>query len=145
MTASSWANLITVVHFLMVAWAVLALPITMIGLARHARFARGFWFRTIHLVFILFVVGETVLGVECPLTTWERDLRAIDGRDLHEVDDQPWLAQAAHNAFLFRGKTIADMLPYYLMFGSVLVLVFIFAPPRKPSWPRWPKAKSVEE
>jgi p-aminobenzoyl-glutamate transporter AbgT len=139
MTASSWANLITVVHFLMVAWAVIALPVTLIGLATRAKFARGFWFRTTHLLFILFVVGETVLGVECPLTTWERDLRAIDGRELHEVDDEPWLARASHNAFLFRGKTIADMLPYYLVFGIALVLVFIVAPPRGPDWPSWPR------
>lgn len=138
MTASAWANIVTTIHFLMVAWAVLALPATIIGLAAGAPFARNFWFRSSHLLFILFVVGETVLGVECPLTTWERDLRALDGLDLHEVDNEPWIAQAAHNAFLFRGKTIADMLPYYVAFGLALVTVFVAAPPR------WPWKRHVE-
>jgi len=135
MSASAWANIVTILHFLMVAWAVLALPATLLGLAIGAPFARGFWFRTIHLLFILFVLGETVLGVECPLTTWERDLRAMDGKELHEVEDEPWAARAAHNAFLFRGKTIADMLPYYAAFGIALVGVFAAAPPR------WPGAR----
>ena len=138
MTASTWANIVTTIHFLMVAWAVFALPATIIGLAAKAPFARNFWFRASHLLFILFVVGEKVLGVECPLTTWERDLRALDGLDLHEVDNEPWIAQAAHNAFLFRGKTIADMLPYYLAFGLALVTVFVAAPPR------WPWKRPVE-
>lgn len=138
MTPSSWANIVTVIHFLMVAWAVLALPVTIAGLAFRAPFARNFWFRTTHLLFILFVVGETVLGVECPLTTWERELRALDGLDLHDVENEPWPARAAHNAFLFRGKTIADMLPYYVAFGLAMVAVFVAAPPRWPGKPAPP-------
>lgn len=133
MGPTDWANLLTVFHFLIVAVAVVALPVFVVGLLLRRPWARNFWLRLAHLLFIAFVVGETAIGVECPLTTWERELREADGASLHEVDNQPCLARFAHRTTFMDNKTIEDMLPYYVAFGLLVVLSWLLAPPR---WPR---------
>jgi len=133
MEPTDWANLLSVGHFLIVAVAVVAVPIIVTGLLLRQDWARNFWFRLVHLLFIAFVVGETTIGVECPLTIWERDLRLQGGaRDLHDVDGQPCLARFAHRMTFLDNKTIEDMLPYYIAFAVLVVLTWVLAPPR---WP----------
>lgn len=135
MRPTDWANIITVFHFLIVAVAVGAVPVFAVGLLTGCGWARNFWLRLMHLLFIAFVVGETAIGQECPLTTWEREYRWADGADLHEVDKEPCLARLAHNiTFLqFIGSmTIEEMLPYYVTFGLIVLLLWLLGPPR---WP----------
>jgi len=116
-----------------VAVAVVALPIFVVGLFLRRPWARNFWLRLAHLLFIGFVVGETAIGGECPFTTWERQLREADGASLHEVDAQPCLARFAHRTTFMDNKTIEDMLPYYVAFGLLVVLSWLLGPPK---WPR---------
>ena len=135
MGATDWANLLTVFHFLIVAVAVLAVPVIVVGLLLGQGWARNFWLRLGHLLFIGFVVGETAIGVECPLTTWERELRWADGADLHELGKEPCLARFAHNVTFLQfigSMTIEEMLPYYVGFGLLVLLTRVLGPPR---WP----------
>lgn len=71
------ADLILVLHFSFVLFIVggLALIWTRAGLGW--RWVRNLWFRVAHLAAILFVAGEALAGVRCPLTVWEDALRGI--------------------------------------------------------------------
>jgi len=71
------ADIILGVHFAFVLFIVggLALIWTGAGLGWH--WVRNLWFRVAHLAAILFVAGEALAGVWCPLTVWEDALRGI--------------------------------------------------------------------
>ena len=65
------ADAILVVHFLIVLFIVGGLIAVWVGAALGWRWARNPWFRYAHLGAIVFVAGEALLGIACPLTLWE--------------------------------------------------------------------------
>lgn len=69
------ADFVLAVHFLFVLFVVAGLVLIWIGAARGWRWVRNFWFRAAHLAAIVFVAGEAITGVTCPLTLWEDALR----------------------------------------------------------------------
>jgi hypothetical protein len=69
------ADLILVVHFLIVAFIVGGLILVWIGVPLGWRWVRNPWFRYAHLLAIGYVAAEALLGVMCPLTVWEDMLR----------------------------------------------------------------------
>ena len=69
------ADVLLVVHFLIVAFIVGGLLLVWVGAALGWRWVRNPWFRYLHLGAIAFVGVEAVLGVMCPLTVWEDMLR----------------------------------------------------------------------
>lgn len=73
------ADVVLLLHVLFVAFVVLGLLLVLIGGWRHWRWVRNPWFRITHLAAIVFVVGQTWLGMTCPLTTLEMALRAHAG------------------------------------------------------------------
>jgi hypothetical protein len=69
------ADLILVVHFAFVLFVVGGLALVWIGAAAGWQWIRNLWFRIAHLAAIVFVAGEALTGVWCPLTVWEDALR----------------------------------------------------------------------
>ena len=69
------ADVLLVVHFLIVAFIVGGLLLVWVGAVLGWRWVRNPWFRYAHLGAIAFVAAEAVLGVMCPLTVWEDMLR----------------------------------------------------------------------
>ena len=69
------ADVILIVHFLIAAFIVLGLLAVWVGAALGWGWVRNPWFRWLHLGAIVFVAGEAVLGIACPLTIWEDMLR----------------------------------------------------------------------
>jgi hypothetical protein len=69
------ADLILVVHFAFVLFIVGGLALIWTGAGLGWRWVRNFWLRVAHLAAILFVAGEALAGVWCPLTVWEDALR----------------------------------------------------------------------
>ena len=125
------ADIIVVIHFAYVAFVVVGLGAILLGYFRRWRWVRNFWFRAVHLTMIAIVVGESLCGAYCPLTTWEENLRAAGGESL-----QPggFIARWASD-LLFVDLTITELTVYYVAFGAAVLLTFIIAPPR---WP-WKK------
>jgi uncharacterized protein DUF2784 len=68
------ADLVLFVHFLFVLFVVGGLAAIVAG-ARHWGWVRNRAFRLAHLAAIVFVAGESLLGIACPLTLWEDALR----------------------------------------------------------------------
>ena len=66
-------------HVLFVAFVVGGLLLVLVGGWLRWRWVRDPWFRTGHLLAIVFVVGQTWLGQVCPLTTLEIWLRQRGG------------------------------------------------------------------
>ena len=69
------ADGLLVVHFAIAGFIVGGLILVWIGAALGWRWVRNPWFRYLHLAAILFVAGEALIGMACPLTVWEDLLR----------------------------------------------------------------------
>jgi len=69
------ADVVLIVHFVFVAFVVGGLALVWIGAAMSWQWVRNFWFRAAHLAAIVFVAGEALAGIWCPLTVWEAALR----------------------------------------------------------------------
>ena len=69
------ADIVLIVHFLFVAFVAGGLALVWIGAVAGWRWVRNFWFRVAHLAAIVFVAGEALAGIWCPLTVWEAALR----------------------------------------------------------------------
>jgi hypothetical protein len=69
------ADVLLVVHFLIVVFIVGGLVAVWIGAAAGWRCVRNPWFRYLHLGAIAFVAAEALFGMMCPLTVWEDMLR----------------------------------------------------------------------
>jgi len=69
------ADAILVVHFGIVLFIVGGLIAVWIGAALGWPWVRNPWFRYAHLGAIVFVAGEALIGMACPLTVWEDALR----------------------------------------------------------------------
>ena len=70
------ADLVVVAHAAYVSFVVLGLVAILAGVAFGWKWVRNPWFRWIHISMIGIVVAEALAGIPCPLTVWERQLRA---------------------------------------------------------------------
>ncbi len=126
------ADVVVAIHLALVGFIVIGMAAILLGIVLKWRWVRNFWFRIIHLAMIATVVEKTILGVSCPLTDWEDQLRerageTVRGGDIYRPD-------AARDLVL--GCIAVDtMTIVYYLFGLAILLVFIFAPPRWP-WKR---------
>ena len=75
------ADVILVVHFLIVILVVGGLLAVWAGAALGWAWVRNPWFRYLHLGAIAFVAAEALLGIACPLTVWEDALRGGAGTE----------------------------------------------------------------
>jgi len=102
------ADIIVVVHFLIVLFIVAGVPLVYLGGALRWVWVRSRPWRVLHLGAIMFVAAESLLGIACPLTAWEdalRGQRSAGGfieRWIHRVmfyDAPSWVFTAAYVAF----------------------------------------------
>jgi Protein of Unknown function (DUF2784) len=102
------ADAIVDVHFLIVLFVLAGVPLVYLGVALHWAWVRRWHWHALHLGAILFIAAESLLGIACPLTVWEYDLRAehsthgfierwVDG--ILFYDAPPWVFTVAYVAF----------------------------------------------
>ena len=121
--SSALADAILVLHAAFVLFVVGGLVATWIGLALDRPFARNPWFRGTHLAAIAFVVLESLLGMMCPLTTWEDALR---GRDTEAGFIERWV-----HAALFWSWPAWVFTALYVAFGALVAATWWRFPPRR--------------
>jgi polyferredoxin len=121
--SSALADAILLVHAAFVLFVVGGLVATWIGLALHQPFALDPWFRNLHLAAIAFVVGESLLGMMCPLTAWEYALRG----------EQPGLGFIERwvHALLFWSWPAWVFTTIYIAFGLLVAATWWRFPPRR--------------
>ena len=117
------ADLILVVHFCFVLFVVGGLLLIWLGAVQGLRWVRNFWFRIAHLAAILFVAGESVAGLICPLTAWEDALR---GGAVHSSFIQRWIGRLLYYDF-----PEWVFIAAYLLFALAVVITFIRVRPER--------------
>lgn len=128
------ADAILLLHFAFVLFVVGGLALICAGAALRWSWVRARTFRSLHLGAILLVVGESLVGVACPLTIWEDALRR---------------AGPQHASFV--GRWVARLLYYdfpewvfataYLVFALAVAIAWRLVPPH-PAGPDRPAAAS---
>lgn len=111
-TAGTLADLILLLHAVIVAFVVLGLPLIALGGWLGWRWIRVRWLRLLHLATIAFVATQAWLGETCPLTLWEQQLRLHAGQQAYDgsfiehwlarlifFDAPPWLFVIAYTLF----------------------------------------------
>lgn len=153
------ANVIIFLHVLFVGIVVLSVPAILLGWWRKWTWVRNFWFRLIHLLMITIVVVETVFGVPCPLSVWERDLRLAGGQLEYERNEDgtnretqngnwilkgnteyenDFVARLLNRIIFYEGVPTAVLEVSYYCFGVMILLTLFLVPPR------WPWKSSSE-
>ena len=131
MSARFWyllsADVVLVVHFAFVLFVVLGLAAIWIGWFCKWKAVRNVRFRVAHLACMGVVVLESVFGVVCPLTTWEKDLRFAAGSEVYE---ETFMQHWVHKAMFFELPPAVFTVIYVVFFlGIVLSLIVV-----KPDW-----------
>lgn len=121
------ADLIVAVHFLYVMFAVGGQVIIMVGWVCRWQFIKQSTFRISHLIAVAFVALEAVMGIICPLTEWEYNLRQVAGQSVNR--DLSFIARLVHTIIFY------DFPPWiftfiHVSFGVLVILTFIFIPPK---------------
>jgi hypothetical protein len=124
------ADVILVVHSAIVAFCVGGELAILAGAVFKWKWIRNLPFRIAHLAMVLYVALEAILGISCPLTVWEYDLRAAAGQA--DLQNLSFVAQIIRKIIFY------DFPPWvftalYTGFGLLILLTFIFIRPgRKP-------------
>lgn len=119
------ADLIVIVHFAYVLGVILGLVAILLGGLLKWEWVRNRWFRGIHLAMILVVVFQAWLGVMCPLTVWEQQLRKQAGQQTYQGD---FIANWAHDTLFFEAEPWVFTLCYTLFGGLVVASLFLVRP-----------------
>jgi len=118
------ADVVVAIHALYVIFVVFGLVAILIGYARGWRWVRNLNFRILHLVAILFVCAESIIGIVCPLTTLENALRLGAGQNGYGSDFiSYWLDRLIFYDFPPRVFTVV-----YLAFGFVVLSTLWLVP-----------------
>jgi uncharacterized protein DUF2784 len=116
------ADIVLVIHFLFVLFVVGSLPLIWIGQWMRLSFVRNRRFRLAHIAAILFVVGESFVGMVCPLTLLEDRLR---GGESGGNFIQRWL-----HRILFYDVPEWILTTVYVLFAVLVIITFRLLPPR---------------
>ena len=128
------ADAIGAVHALYVSFVVLGELTILLGMIRRWRWIGNFRFRAVHTLMIGLVVAESLLGIVCPLTTWENQLRLAAGQP---VEGQSFLGRWVDRLLFIEAPGWAFTVAY-CCFGLLVAATLVFAPVR------WPRGKDKE-
>jgi polyferredoxin len=117
------ADAILVIHFGYVLFVVAGFAAIWLGAALGWRGVRNFWFRALHLVAIVFVAAEALLGMACPLTVWEDALRGT-------ATDRGFIERWLHAAMFFDWPHWVFTL-VYVAFALAVAVTFWLVPPAR--------------
>lgn len=128
MNYSLLADITLLVHFAIVLFVVGGLLLIVLGNVMSWLWVNTTWFRALHLLAILIVVAESLLGIECPLTTLENWLRIQAGQGVYQGSFiQFWVHQVMF--YSAPGWVFATV---YAAFAALVVA----------AWWRWPPRRS---
>lgn len=122
------ADLVLVVHVAFIAFVIFGLILTWIGWLRRWGWVRNLWFRLAHLAAIGVVAAQALLGIICPLTIWEDELRLLAGGEGRYAGSfiQHWL----HQLIFFEAEGYVFTIAYVTFFLAVLLSYWVI-PPRR--------------
>jgi hypothetical protein len=128
------ADLVVTVHLGLVIATLLLLSLLPVGAIFGWRWTRNFWLRLAQLLVIEVVAGQALVGLECPLTTLERNLRGGTGQ-LRKLDDASAVGRVSNRVLYFPVSIDAPRWSVtlgYATFGGLVLLAWLLLPPRLP-------------
>jgi hypothetical protein len=120
------ADIILVIHALVVLFNVGGLVAIWIGAALQWRWIRNLWFRAIHLGAIGFVAAGSLIGAACPLTVLEDALRRAGPAQGGFIER--WVARLLYYDLPAPVFTVA-----YLLFALIVLITFVLVRPERGS------------
>jgi hypothetical protein len=121
------ADFISLIHFLYVVFVVGGQVSVLLGAALGWGWVRNPAFRIIHLAAVGLVAAEALVGMFCPLTIWEYDLRTLAGQSTER--------NLSFIARLMRMVIYYDFPAWvftvmHISFGLLVIATFVLVPPR---------------
>jgi hypothetical protein len=123
---SLFADLLVVIHFLYVLFAVGGQIFILLGAICKWHTIRNALFRFSHLAAVGLVAIEAATGVECPLTVWEYDLRQLAGQVVEQ--NLSFIARLVRVIIFYDFPHWVFTL-VHIAFGLLVVLTYILIPP----------------
>ncbi|MBW1715601.1 MAG: DUF2784 domain-containing protein [Deltaproteobacteria bacterium] len=121
------ADTIAIIHLGYVIFVILGFILILVGILLKWKWIRNLWFRVVHLGAIGGVALEALLGINCPLTVLEFELR--------------YGATPSDGRLSFVGNIVDSILFYdapawlfaiiYSAFAILVAITFILAPPSR--------------
>lgn len=123
------ADALALFHAAYVGFVVGGQALILAGWAAGWQWTRNPWFRWLHLGAIGLVVAEVILGVYCPLTLIESDLRRSAGAQAYA--DMSFIGHWI-NRLLYYDIPLWQAHLAYVAFALLVVWSFLRHPPRRP-------------
>lgn len=124
------ADVVVVIHFAYISFTVGGAVAIVVGALFGWRWTRSRPFRLTHLLAVLLVAVQALIGVMCPLTVWEYRLRQAAGQ--HVESDVSFVARIIRE-IVFYDFPAWVFLTLYIGFGLAVFLLYVFVPPIKPT------------
>lgn len=121
------ADAMLVTHALFVGFVAFGLGLIFIGKWRGWRWVYRFWFRLTHLFAIAVVVLQSWLGMICPLTVWEMELRAMAGDQVYAGD---FIAHWLEYLLYYRAPNWVFVM-IYTTFAALVIASWYWVRPRR--------------
>jgi hypothetical protein len=121
------ASAVLITHALFVAFVVFTLPLIFIGNLLGWVWVRRFWLRALHLACIGIVTAQALVGMICPLTTLEMQLRAKAGLDTYEGG---FIAQWLR-VLIYQDWPLWVFTALYALFGLLVLAAWYVVPPER--------------
>jgi hypothetical protein len=133
------ADAISALHLGYIAYVIFGQLAILIGWPLRWRWIRNPWFRTSHVAMIATVAVEAYYNFECPLTTWELNLRVWAGQlpenfrnmgGQWELEDMSFIGRIVRDAFFFDSSWDNVITNSYYGFAGLVLATLVLVPPR---------------
>ena len=124
------ADFIVLFHLCYVLFAVGGELLIVFGWLFRWTWVRNLTFRIVHLLAVVVVAVEALVGVLCPLTEWEYRLRLLAGQVIEE--EIPFMARLVRRLIFFDFPAWVFTVTY-ILFALLVAASLIFVPPRRRS------------
>ena len=122
------ADLIVIAHLIYAGFTVGGEALILIGAGLKWRWIRNPIFRIIHLTACVLVAVEALVGVLCPLTDWEYQLRIMAGQRIER--DLTFIARLVHRVIFYDFPSWVFFV-CYIAFGGLVIITLVAIPPRR--------------
>ena len=121
------ADVIAIIHLGYVIYVILGFILIVVGIILRWKWVRNLPFRITHLLAIVGVAFEALLGVNCPLTVLEFKLRYASNLS----DEKVSFIGTIIDSLLYYNAPMWLFTIIYTVFAIIVVITFIIAPPTR--------------
>ena len=116
------ADIVLIVHFILIIFITFNFFLIPVGYVKNWKWTKSLKIRVIHLFLVAFVMAETILGLLCPLTIIENNLR------LNFHNEQSFVAYWLSKIIFWEINNIIFILIYLVTFLWTCIMWKLFKP-----------------